>query len=115
MPDSFIDLRSDTVTRPTSAMRQAMASADVGDDVFGEDATINRLQERVFISSAGPDGPALSLVGITASFGVASYHEHLAVGGTMDQRQNRFIRLADGAMYDAKAQGKNRVKIADAE
>ena len=40
-----IDLRSDTVTRPTSAMREAMASADVGDDVYGEDPTVNRLQD----------------------------------------------------------------------
>jgi threonine aldolase len=42
-----IDLRSDTVTRPTSAMREAMARAEVGDDQFGEDPTTNRLQERV--------------------------------------------------------------------
>jgi threonine aldolase len=41
----FIDLRSDTVTQPTPAMREAMASAPVGDDVYGEDPTINRLQE----------------------------------------------------------------------
>lgn len=41
-----IDLRSDTVTRPTAEMRRAMAEAEVGDDVFGEDPTINRLQER---------------------------------------------------------------------
>jgi threonine aldolase len=41
-----IDLRSDTVTRPTPAMRAAMAAADVGDDVYGEDSTVNRLQER---------------------------------------------------------------------
>jgi threonine aldolase len=41
----WIDLRSDTVTRPTDAMRQAMASAEVGDDVYGEDPTVNRLQE----------------------------------------------------------------------
>ena len=43
----IIDLRSDTVTRPTSAMRQAIAAAAVGDDQFGEDPTINELQERV--------------------------------------------------------------------
>jgi threonine aldolase len=43
----FIDLRSDTVTRPTSAMRKAMAEAEVGDDVFGEDPTVNTLQEKV--------------------------------------------------------------------
>ena len=42
----MIDLRSDTVTKPTPAMRQAMAEAEVGDDVFGEDPTVNRLQER---------------------------------------------------------------------
>lgn len=42
-----IDLRSDTVTRPTPGMREAMARADVGDDVYGEDPTVNRLQERV--------------------------------------------------------------------
>jgi threonine aldolase len=41
-----IDLRSDTVTRPSAAMRAAMAHAPVGDDVFGEDPTVNRLQER---------------------------------------------------------------------
>jgi threonine aldolase len=40
-----IDLRSDTVTKPTPAMREAMARADVGDDVFGDDPTVNRLQE----------------------------------------------------------------------
>ncbi len=40
----FIDLRSDTVTRPTEKMRKAMASAPVGDDVYGEDPTVNRLQ-----------------------------------------------------------------------
>jgi threonine aldolase len=42
-----IDLRSDTVTRPGEAMRQAMASAEVGDDVLGDDPTVHRLQERV--------------------------------------------------------------------
>ncbi len=41
-----IDLRSDTVTKPTAAMRRAMAEAEVGDDVYGEDPTVNRLQER---------------------------------------------------------------------
>jgi threonine aldolase len=47
MPDPVIDLRSDTVTRPTPGMRAAMAAAEVGDDVFGDDPTVNRLQERV--------------------------------------------------------------------
>ena len=42
----MIDLRSDTVTRPTPAMRRAMAEAEVGDDVYAEDPTVNLLQER---------------------------------------------------------------------
>ena len=42
----MIDLRSDTVTKPTPAMRAAMAAAEVGDDVYGDDPTVNRLQER---------------------------------------------------------------------
>src|ERR1700756_4887574 len=41
-----IDLRSDTVTKPTRAMRDAMYEAEVGDDVYGEDPTVNRLEER---------------------------------------------------------------------
>lgn len=43
----MIDLRSDTVTRPSGGMRRAMADAEVGDDVYGEDPTVNRLQEVV--------------------------------------------------------------------
>ncbi len=46
MPE-LIDLRSDTVTRPTPAMRRAMADADVGDDVYGEDPAVRALEERV--------------------------------------------------------------------
>ncbi|MFJ9138917.1 low-specificity L-threonine aldolase [Streptomyces sp. NPDC102256] len=42
-----VDLRSDTVTRPSDAMRRAMAEAEVGDDVFGDDPTVNALQERI--------------------------------------------------------------------
>ena len=47
MKDALVDLRSDTVTRPTPSMRQAMAEAEVGDDVLGEDPTVNALQRRV--------------------------------------------------------------------
>src|SRR6266542_6814155 len=42
-----IDLRSDTVTRPSPGMRRAMAEAPVGDDQYGEDPSVNRLQERI--------------------------------------------------------------------
>lgn len=47
MSDKPIDLRSDTVTRPTAAMLRAMTQAELGDDVLGDDPTVNRLQERV--------------------------------------------------------------------
>ena len=46
-PMTAIDLRSDTVTRPTAAMRAAMLAAEVGDDVYGEDPTVNALQARL--------------------------------------------------------------------
>jgi threonine aldolase len=67
----MIDLRSDTVTKPTPAMLEAMAKAEVGDDVYGEDPTINRLQEKcaelfgkeagLFVSS-GSQGNLVSLL-----------------------------------------------------
>ncbi|HEY8574979.1 MAG TPA: beta-eliminating lyase-related protein [Devosia sp.] len=41
------DFRSDTVTKPSAGMRQAMAEAEVGDDVFGDDPTVNRLEQRM--------------------------------------------------------------------
>src|SRR6478672_4654093 len=48
MPAAYdVDLLSDTLTRPTEAMRHAMATAEVGDDVFGEDPTVRALEERV--------------------------------------------------------------------
>jgi threonine aldolase len=47
MAESLIDLRSDTVTKPTAGMRAAIQSAEVGDDVFHEDPTVNKLEERV--------------------------------------------------------------------
>jgi len=46
MLSTIVDLRSDTVTRPSEGMRRAMAAAEVGDDVYGEDPTVNRLEER---------------------------------------------------------------------
>lgn len=60
-PDGIADFRSDTVTRPTAEMREAMASAVVGDDVYGEDPTVNALEER-----------AASLVGKEAAVFVPS-------------------------------------------
>src|SRR3979411_3421799 len=56
-----IDLRSDTVTQPTPEMRSAMAEAEVADDVYGEDPSVNRLQERaaqIFQKEAAIFGPS---------------------------------------------------------
>src|SRR6516164_10935847 len=68
-PQSMIDLRSDTVTRPTPAMRRAMAEAEVGDDVYGEDPTVNRLQVRaaeIFEREAALYFPSGSMANLTA-------------------------------------------------
>ena len=68
----MVDLRSDTVTRPTAAMREAMARAEVGDDVFGDDPTVNRLEARaaeLFGAEAGlffPTGTQSNLAAIMA-------------------------------------------------
>jgi threonine aldolase len=68
----WIDLRSDTVTRPTPAMRDAMLRAEVGDDVYGEDPTVNALQERLAADlgfEAGlflPSGTQSNLVALLA-------------------------------------------------
>ena len=72
MSDKVIDLRSDTVTKPSPAMRRAMAEAEVGDDVYIEDPTVNRLQDRaaeIFGREAGlfvPSGSMGNLVCIMA-------------------------------------------------
>src|SRR5438874_1557085 len=73
----MIDLRSDTVTRPTPEMRRAMAEAEVGDDVFGEDPTVNALEER-----------AAELLGKEAAVFVAS--------GTMGNLVSQLAHLGRG-------------------
>jgi threonine aldolase len=68
----MIDLRSDTMTKPTRSMREAMAGAEVGDDVFGEDPTVNRLEAHtagLLDKEAGvfvPSGTQSNLIGIMA-------------------------------------------------
>ncbi len=70
MTPAYIDLRSDTVTRPTPEMRRAMAEAEVGDDVYGEDPTVNRLEAsaaEIFGKEAGlfvPTGTMGNTIGI---------------------------------------------------
>ena len=71
----IVDLRSDTVTQPTPAMRAAMAAAPVGDDVFGDDPTVNALQERIAAITGKeaalfmPSGTQSNLCGILAHCG----------------------------------------------
>jgi threonine aldolase len=75
MSNRVVDLRSDTVTRPTAAMRRAMAEAEVGDDVVGEDPTVNRLQDLVAemlgteAALFAPSGTQSNLCGILAHCG----------------------------------------------
>src|SRR5215813_15346151 len=67
---AMVDLRSDTVAKPTPAMRRAMAEAEVGDDVYGEDPTVNRLEQRaaeIFAKEASlfvPSGSMGNLIAI---------------------------------------------------
>jgi threonine aldolase len=71
MSESVIDLRSDTVTKPSAEMRRAMAEAEVGDDVFIEDPSINRLQDRaaeVFRRDAALFVPSGSMGNLTCIF-----------------------------------------------
>lgn len=91
----FIDLRSDTVTKPTPAMREAMANAAVGDDVYGDDPTVNQLQELAAAKlgkQAGlfvPSGTMGNLAGILA---------HCARGDEviMGQRSHTFLHEGGG-------------------
>jgi threonine aldolase len=87
---SLVDLRSDTVTRPTPAMRRAMADAEVGDDVYGEDPTVNALQdafaERVGMEAAlyVPSGTmgnqvALRLLAPPGTAVIAGRRQHIVI------------------------------------
>src|SRR3954465_10328615 len=90
MASTLVDLRSDTVTRPTPEMRRAMADAEVGDDVYGEDPTVNELQE-VFAERVGksaalyvPSGTmanqlALRLLATPGTAVIAGARQHVVV------------------------------------
>ncbi len=90
MVDGLVDLRSDTVTRPTPQMRQAMAEAEVGDDLYGEDPTVNALEE-AFAERVGkpaalfvPSGTmgnqlALRVLAPAGTLVVAGLREHVVV------------------------------------
>lgn len=72
----LIDLRSDTVTRPTPAMRRAMFEAEVGDDVYGEDPTVNRLEQRAAEIFGKPAGLFVPTGTMGNTIGVKVHTEH---------------------------------------
>jgi threonine aldolase len=116
MRDGLVDLRSDTVTRPTPEMRRAMAEAEVGDDVYREDPTVNALED-VFASRVGkesalfvPSGTmgnqvALRVLSEPATMVVAGRRQHVVVhehggGGRNAGIQFHTVSDDDGALSD---------------
>lgn len=92
---ALIDLRSDTVTKPGPAMREAMASAAVGDDVYGEDPTVNALQER-----------AASLLGMEAGIFTASGTQSNLIALLCHcQRGDEYIAGQDAHIYQFEGGG----------
>src|SRR5204863_4799373 len=92
---TMIDLRSDTVTRPSAGMREAMARAEVGDDVFGDDPTVNRLQEH-----------AASLFGFEAALlSPSGTQSNLAALMSHCQRGEEVILGAEAHSYRYEAGG----------
>jgi threonine aldolase len=92
---NYTDLRSDTVTHPTPAMREAMAKAEVGDDVYGEDPTINRLQEM----AAARTGKEAALLVPTGTMGnLASILAHCQRGDEvmLGDKSHTFLFEAGG-------------------
>jgi threonine aldolase len=88
-----VDLRSDTVTKPSAAMRRAMAEAEVGDDWFGDDPTVNRLQER-----------AAEAVGMEASLFVPSGTMANQIGLRLHVRGTGHFVVAEGSSHVASTE-----------
>ncbi|HEX7002781.1 MAG TPA: low-specificity L-threonine aldolase [Trueperaceae bacterium] len=97
MPEAAatIDLRSDTVTRPTPAMRRAMAEAPVGDDVYGEDPTVNRLQQ-MLARMTGFEAGLLMPTGTMSNLAALAVHA---------QRGSEVIVPAGGHVYEFELGG----------
>ena len=93
----MIDLRSDTVTQPPAAMRAAMAQAAVGDDVFGDDPTVNKLQEAAaarFGMQAGLFFPSGTQSNLAAVMAHCQRGEEVIVG-----QEAHTYRYEAGVMY----------------
>ncbi len=96
MNDKPVDLRSDTLTRPTPAMRRAMAEAEVGDDVFGEDPTVRRLEEE----AAGLLGKEAALFVPSGTMGnQIALHVHTKPGcEVICEAESHVVKYEMGAM-----------------
>jgi threonine aldolase len=113
----IIDLRSDTLTKPTKGMLEAMWGAEVGDDVFGEDPTVNKLEEKlagIFGMEAGlfcPSGTMTNQIAIrlhtrpqTEVICHKYSHIYLYEGGGIMSNSNASVKLLDGAYGKISAQ-----------
>ena len=114
-----IDLRSDTVTKPTDEMRRAMADAEVGDDVYGEDPTINQLQERA-ADLLGKEAGLLMASGTMSNLVAALTHCQRGDEIVMGDQAHMFWNESAGASALAGAQirlvpndSQGRIDLAD--
>jgi threonine aldolase len=92
-PDGRVDLRSDTVTRPTAAMRRAMSTAEVGDDGFGDDPTVIRLEE-VFAARVGKERALLVPSGTMGN--QIALRVHARVGGLIVAGRRQHLVTHEG-------------------
>jgi|KBSSwiStaDraftv2_1062776.scaffolds.fasta_scaffold168824_2 threonine aldolase len=91
-----IDLRSDTVTRPSPGMREAMAAAEVGDDVFGDDPTVNRLQE-ILAARFGMEAGLFFPSGTQSNLAAVMAHCHRGEEVILGQDAHTYCHEAGGA------------------
>ncbi len=101
--NKIIDLRSDTVTRPSPAMRKAMMSAEVGDDVFGDDPTVNLLQEKV-AALVGKEASLFVPSGTMANLISILTHTHPGDEVIMEKESHTFNYEVGGAAVLAGVQ-----------
>lgn len=92
----MIDLRSDTVTRPSQAMRQAMAGAEVGDDVYGDDPSVNQLEQEAAVMS-GKESALFLPTGTQANLVALLSHCQRGEEYIVGQKAHNYMFEAGGA------------------
>ncbi len=92
-----------------------LPGANLGRAFESAESLRRAISEAKFFDPDSEGAQVTALPKITASLGVASYRDHLAPGGTPRRRESTFLKLADSAMYLAKANGRNRVEVAEPE